>query len=119
MRFLHSRFVIVPAALAIAIAAWNLYVARHDHGTLAGRVVDARGAPMTGATVILYEQQFTNQIERARTRTGPDGSFSFAGNRSHLVQVQAQAGDRASSRRTIRLWFRAQDRTLAQPLIVR
>ncbi len=119
-RMLRSRFVVVPLVLAAAVGGWNLYVAQHDNGRLAGRVVDASGQPVATATVRLYEQQFTNQVERERTRTDGEGWFHFFGNRSHLVQVQAETDDgRGSPRETVRLWFRAQDRTLVRPLVVR
>ena len=119
MKLLRSRFVIVPAVLAVLIGGWNLYVARHDHGRLAGEVVTASGQPVSDATVILYQQQFTNQIEHARTQTDAMGRFHFGDNNAHLVQLQAQAPDGAQSPRvTVRLWFRAQDRVLSRPLVV-
>ncbi len=117
---LRNRFVVVPAVLAMLIGGWNVYVAQHSHGRLAGRVVDVNGHPVAAATVVLYEQQFTNQVERARTLTDTDGVFHFTGNNSHLVELQASGpGGVASPRRIVRLWFRAQDRMLAHPLVVR
>ncbi len=118
-RFMRSRFVVVPAILAVLIGGWNLYVTQHDHGRLSGQVLTASGQPVPGATVILYQQQFTNQIEHARTQTDAQGRFRFADNDAHLVQLQARAPDGAQSPRvTVRLWFRAQDRVLSRPLIV-
>jgi hypothetical protein len=115
-RILSSRFVIVPALIAVTIVAWNVYVAQHDHGLLRGRVVDASGHPVGGATVILFAHDFVTQVEKARTHTDAAGDFRFDNNDSHLVQLQAQDGNAASPRITIRLWFRAQDRVLQQPL---
>lgn len=115
-RVLLSRFVIVPLLLAVVIAGWNLYVSLHDHGLLAGHVVNASGAPVAGATVVLFTHDFVTQVEKARTTTDADGAFRFAHNDSHLVQLQAQDAGAASSRITIRLWFRAQDRVLRTPL---
>jgi Carboxypeptidase regulatory-like domain len=116
---LRSRFVVVPVALAMLIGGWNVYVARHDHGRLTGRVVDTAGHPVAGATVVLFEQQFTNQVERARTETDGGGWFHFTGSKSHLIELQASGpGRQVSPRRIVRLWFRAQDRVLQQPLVV-
>ncbi len=115
-RALRSRFVIVPAAIAVTVIAWNLYVTLHAHGLLQGRVVDAAGHPVDGATVILFAHDFVTQIEKARTHTNAAGEFSFDHNDSHLIQLQAQDGSARSPRITIRLWFRAQDRVLQQPL---
>jgi len=111
-----SRFVVVPVVIAVAVGAWNVYVALHTHGMLEGRVVDAAGRPIDGATVILFTHDFVTQVEKARTRTDAAGDFRFDGNDSHLIQLQAQDGNATSPRITIRLWFRAQDRVLAQPL---
>jgi hypothetical protein len=115
-RILLSRFVVVPVLLAAGIAAWNVYVSQHAHGLLEGSVVNAAGAPVAGATVILSVHDFVTQVEKARTRTDAEGRFRFDDNNSHLIQLQAQNGAAASPRITIRLWFRAQDRVLTEPL---
>jgi hypothetical protein len=115
-RFLRSRFVVVPAVIVAIVVGWNVYVTLHAHGRLAGRVVDAAGRPVGGATVILFTHDFVTQVEKARTRTDAAGGFRFADNDSHLIQLQAEAGTARSPRITVRLWFRAQDRVLQQPL---
>jgi hypothetical protein len=115
---LTSRFFIVPCAIAAAAAGWDLYVSLHAHGQLAGHVVDHAGRPVAGVTVILYTHDFVTQAEKERTTTNADGAFYFDDNDSHLVQLQAVDGSRSSPRVTIRLWFRAQDRVLATPLII-
>jgi hypothetical protein len=117
-RILLSRFVVVPLLIAVLIGAWNIYVSLHDHGLLAGRVVDASGRPMANATVILFTHDFVTQVEKARTATDANGAFRFDHNDSHLVQLQAQDGNQSSRRITIRLWFRAQDRVLRKPLVL-
>jgi len=117
-RILLSRFVVVPLVIAVLIGAWNIYVSSHDHGLLAGRVVDATGRPMANATVILFTHDFVTQVEKARTATDASGAFRFDHNDSHLVQLQAQDGNQSSRRITIRLWFRAQDRVLRKPLVL-
>jgi hypothetical protein len=115
-RILSSRFFVVPTVIVVSVIGWNLYVMQHDHGLLQGRVVDASGHPVDGATVILFAHDFVTQVEKARTRTDAAGTFQFDNNDSHLVQLQAQDGTARSRRITIRLWFRAQDRVLQKPL---
>jgi len=115
-RILLSRFVVVPAAIAVVVVLWNIYVSMHAHGVLKGQVVDASGRPVAGAAVVLSAHDFVTQVEKSRTTTDADGRFRFTDNNSHLVQVQALNGRQASPRITIRLWFRAQDRVLDQPL---
>lgn len=118
-RWLRSRFVLVPLAIAVGVAAWNLYVVRHDHGHVEGRVEDMSGRPVGGASVVLFERVFTNEVPRAHTRTDAQGRFRFGGNRAYVIELQAHAADGASSPRlTVHLWFRAQDRALRKPLIV-
>ena len=118
-RWLRSRFVLVPLAIAVAVAAWNIYVARHDHGRIEGRVEDQSGRPVAGASVVLFERVFANEVPRAHARTDPQGRFRFSGNRAYVIELQAHGADGAvSPRLTVHLWFRAQDRALQKPLII-
>ena len=115
-RWWRSRWVVVPGGIAAVVLGWNLYVAAHAGGVVEGRVVDPAGRPVAGATVLLYERAFINNIEKQRTTSGADGAFRFEGNSSHAIQLQAEAAGLRSERMTLRLWFRAQDRRLEQPL---
>lgn len=117
-RILLSRFCIVPIAIAAIVAAWNVYVATHAHGLLTGSVVDGAGHSVAGATVILYTHDFVTQVEKTRTESDASGLFRFTDNNSHLIQLQALSGARSSARVTIRLWFRAQDMALQDPLVL-
>ena len=72
-RWMRNRFVVLAAVLVIGIGLWNLYVAAHAHGLVAGRVVDPAGRPVVGATVRLYERDFVNEQERAHTITDAAG----------------------------------------------
>ncbi|MEO3475412.1 carboxypeptidase-like regulatory domain-containing protein [Roseomonas sp. CAU 1739] len=116
MRWLRSRWVLVPGGLLVTVALWNLYVAANAGGVVEGQVIDSSGAPVQGANVLLYERSFITNNERQRTITGPDGRFRFDGNGSHAVQLQAEGAGGRSERLTVRLWFRAQNRRLEHPL---
>ena len=115
-RVVFNRFVVVPVVIAVAVGAWNFYVALHAHGLLTGRVIDAAGQPVAGATVTLFAHDFVTQVEKDVTRNDAAGTFRFDNNNSHLIQLQARNGAAASPRVTLRLWFRAQDRVLQAPL---
>ncbi len=91
-RVFLSRFVVVPALIAAAVVAWNIYVDQHARGVLSGRVIDGAGQPVAGATVVLWAHDFVTQVETARTTTDAAGDFRFADNASHLIQLQALAG---------------------------
>ena len=58
-------------AIALAVGIWNAYVTLHAHGLLSGRVVDAAGRPVGGATVVLFAHDFVTQVEKERTSTDP------------------------------------------------
>lgn len=113
-----SRWVVVPSLIALAVIGWNIHVARNATGEVRGRVVDAAGRPVAGATVVLFERAFVVNTEKQRTATGPEGEFRFQGNASHAVQLQAEAPAGRSARVTLRLLFRAQDAELPAPLVI-
>jgi hypothetical protein len=114
---LTSRWVIVPGGMALTILLWLAYVVTHDHGLLEGRVVDALGRPVAGASVLLFERGFVTHQEKGRTVSDTNGAFRFTDNRSHSVQLEAEApGLGRTDRRIVRLWFAAQDTRLTEPL---
>jgi Carboxypeptidase regulatory-like domain len=116
-RLLLNRFVVVPALLMLGTAGWNGWVATHNHGIVAGRVLDASGAPVAGADVKLWVFNFATFVVKASTTTGPDGSFTFENNPSHNIQISAEKpGLGRSARISVRLYFAAQDFRLKQPL---
>jgi hypothetical protein len=112
-----SRWVIAPLMIAVAVLAWNGYVALSDGGVVEGQVVDANGRPVPDATVILLERHFVMHNERQRTRTDGAGRFRFAGNDNHSLQLEAETASLGrTERRVVRLWFRAQNVALSEPL---
>ena len=115
--WLNHRWVIVPLAMLTLVLAWNGYVAVNSGGKVEGQVVDAAGRPVADATVILLDRHFVMHNERQRTRTDSRGHFLFTGNDNHSLQLEAEAaGLGRSERRLVRLWFRAQNVRLAEPL---
>ena len=118
-RLLINRFVAVVAALAAAVGLWNGYVVRHDHGIVAGRVVDAAGRPVADAIVVLWVLNFTTFVEKARVATDADGRFVIVNRTSHHIQLSAEKpGVGRSARVDVRLYFRAQDVELGAPLVL-
>ena len=114
---MKSRWVIVPSALALSIILWNLYVAVHANGIVGGRVVDAGGRPVADATVTLFERSFVAYTAKDRVKTDAEGLFRFTDNQNHALQIEAEAPTLGKSDRLpVRLWFRAQDFRLADPL---
>jgi hypothetical protein len=116
-RWLLNRFVLVPALLIFMTVGWNFWVITHNHGIVAGHVVDASGAPVAGAEVKLWVFNFTTFVEKASTLTKSDGTFSFANNPSHNIQVSAEkSGEGRSARLPIRLYFAGEDFQMKEPL---
>lgn len=115
--WIKGRWVIVPGFLAITITLWNLYVAAHNSGALQGRVVDTTGRPVADATVTLFERSFVAYTTKDKTKTDSSGFFRFADNQNHALQLEAESPELGKSERlSLRLWFRGQDTTLADPL---
>ena len=114
---LLNRFVLVPGAIVLAIALWNIYVATHNNGLLTGRVIDSAGRPVADATVSLWVFNFTTYEEKERVKTDAEGVFRFTNNPSHRIQISAEKpGVGRSPRIPVFLYFRAQDTTLDAPL---
>ena len=119
-RLLVNRFTITLTSIAVVVAAWNVYVSLHDHGTVEGRVVDAAGRPVEGATVVLWVLDFTTYVEKTRATSGADGRFIIRGNDSHNIQIEAEKhGVGRAERIPVRLYFKAEDATLAAPLALK
>ena len=117
-RILTHRFFVVPAAVALVVAAWNIYIAFNDGGLIEGEVRDRAGAPVAGATVIFFERNFVYYQEKQRTTTNARGAYRFDNMQVHVGQLEALTADgRHSERRQLRLWFRAQNAELA-PLVI-
>jgi Carboxypeptidase regulatory-like domain len=116
-RLLLNRFIVVPLILAVIGVSWDLFAKTHDDGLVQGEVVDHAGKPVEGASVTLWTFNFTTFRETSRTTSGPDGRFTFTDNSSHNIQVSAEKqGVGRSERVPIRLYFRAQNTTLREPL---
>ena len=118
-RLVINRFVLVPASIAVVILLWNAYVATHDHGVVAGRVVDIAGQAVPGATVVLWVLNFTTYVEKTRATTDAAGRFVITDNDSHNIRLAAEKpGIGRSARVPVRLYFRAQDIQLREPLVL-
>lgn len=116
-RWLRNRWVVVPGLLALLVLGWNLYAAARANGVVEGRVVDAQGNPVAGASVTLFNRSFITSEPRQQATTAADGSFRITGNASHAIQLLAAApGFTPTPRKTVRLLFRAQDVHMTEPL---
>lgn len=115
-----SRFILLPLLLMAVVLLWNIYIAMHNGGLVRGRVVGPDGAPVAGATVRLMEQNFTTHSDRGQALTQADGSFEFVDNRSHNIQLRAEKnGLLRSDQQVVRLYFRAQNTSLVEPLVLK
>jgi hypothetical protein len=116
-RWLLNRVTLTFGTLALVIGGWNLYVMAHDDGILAGRVVDRDGKPAAAAEVVLWEKTIVALSPITKTATGDDGSFQFLNHGRHAVVVTASKPSVGKTDRVlVRLLFRNQNTTLAEPL---
>jgi hypothetical protein len=115
--WLLNRVTLTFGTLALVVLGWNLYVAAHDDGILQGIVVDAAGAPVADAAVVLNERTIVSLAPIAETRSDAAGHFRFERHDRHaLVLTASKDGVGASPRVEVKLYFRNQNRTLADPL---
>jgi hypothetical protein len=116
-RFLLNRFVLVPAGIAFLVLIWNIYISTHDSGIVRGRIVGPDGKVVAGAAVTLWVRNFATYVERARAVSDDAGDFTITGNDSHDIQLAAEkVGLGRSPRRRVRLYFRAEEVRLTEPL---
>ena len=116
-RALLNRYTIVLGGIAVAVVVWNLYVATHSDGRIAGHVVGPDGRAVPGARVTLREKTLTTLEPRATADTDAGGQFAFAGQRvHHFVLEAAKDGAGKSERTAYRLAFRGQNLSIAEPL---
>jgi hypothetical protein len=116
---LLNRFTLVLGTLAVLIAAWNVYVALHAGGRLAGTVVDPQGRPVADATVVLGRKTVTSIDRLGEARTDAQGRFEFRDHGQYWVALSANKQGAGTSVRTmVPLWFRNQDAELEQPLVL-
>ncbi len=117
-RILLNRYTIVLGTLALVVIAWNLYVATHNHGRIAGRVIGT-GRPASRRGDRDPEGE---DADHARAESGrPDGwggesSFSWAKHAHHFVLEAVKDGVGKSERTAYRRAFRGQNLSLAAPL---
>lgn len=117
--WLINRVTVTFGLIAAVAIAWNLYVAAHDDGILEGRVVDASGTPVAGARVVLSEQTIVSLSPIAETATDTAGTFRFTRHNRHALVLTADKPEIGQSPRVpVRLYFRNQNRTLAEPIVI-
>jgi carboxypeptidase family protein len=111
------RYVFVVAICAGLVLGWNGWIALHDDGIVRGRVVQADGRPVAGATVSFWEKTLTTLERRTAVETGPDGAFAFTGQAAHHFALQAEKPGLGASPRTLyRRYFRSQNLVVEEPL---
>jgi hypothetical protein len=71
------------------------------------------------AAVVLWVLNFTTYVEKTRATTDSAGRFVITNNDSHNIRLAAEKpGVGRSGRVPVRLYFRAQDIELNEPLIL-
>ena len=115
---LVNRFTLTLGSIAIAVAIWNAYVAKHDDGLVQGHVVDAAGRPVAEARVVLARRTVASVDPIGEVVTDADGRFTFGDHGQFSLVLEAAKGERSSERRVVPLWFRNQSVEIEPPLLI-
>lgn len=114
---LLNRYIVTFGSIAAVTLAWNLYIAMNDDGIIRGRVVDADGRPVAGASVVLSERTLLVTAPRDRVTTDADGRFTFTGHRFHRIWLEAAKPGVGSHPQTeYRMYFKGQNIVLDDPI---
>ncbi len=115
--FLLNRYFVTFGSIAAVTLVWNLYIAMNDDGIIRGRVVDAEGRPVAGASVVLSERTLLVTAPRDRVTTDADGRFTFTGHRFHRIWLEAAKPGVGSHPQTeYRMYFKGQNIVLDDPI---
>lgn len=106
---IRNRFTLTFGIIAVVILVWNIYVASNNGGRLEGRVVDADGAPVADAIVVLARKTVASVETIAETETDADGRYHFDRHGQYFLVLTARSAAGESERRMIPLWFRNQN----------
>lgn len=119
MKWILNRFVLTFGGIALVALCWNLYVIANDGGRLSGRVTTVGGQPVEGAIVVLSKKTVVSVERIGSARTDADGRFVFENHGQYSVVLAARkSGVGSMRRRTVPLWFRNQNRELAEALVL-
>lgn len=116
--FINRYTITFGIATALALL-WNLFVIFNDSGILNGRVVDRDNLPIGNAQVVLSEKTLLVTAPRDKVITDENGYFRFEGHKLYHLYLEASKDDLgASSSQEIRLYFKGQNKTLKEPLVL-
>ena len=115
--WLYNRYTLTLGTMAVLVVGWNLYVAFHNDGIIAGRVVGPDHQPLPGASVVLSEKTLLVTTPRAKATTNEKGEFRFTGHNLYRLYLEAsQEGIGALTAQEFRLYFRGQNLFIDKPL---
>lgn len=114
-----NRYTITLCITIVIALFWNLFVVLNDSGILHGRVIDQANMPIAGASVVLSEKTLLVTAPRDEVTTDAQGYFRFEGHKLYHLYLEAKKGGAGSaSPREVRLYFKGQNKTLKEPLVL-
>ena len=119
-RLVLNRYVLTLATIAVIVVAWNVVVALDNDGIVEGVVVDATGAPVPAAEVMLHSNELDARTARPlETTTRADGAFRFEGSPYFHFRITAEKGDlKTEAPLTYHLYWRSQNFRLPEPVVI-
>jgi len=116
---LCNRYSITFGIIALIALVWNIFIAFHDDGIIAGRVVSADNRPVAGATVTLFEKTLFVAEPRMKTTTDEKGEFVFSGHNFYRIWLEAKKeGVGIFPKTEYRLYFRGQNKRFQEAFLL-
>ena len=117
---LWNRFSLVFGVIVVGTVLWNLWVIAHDDGIIAGQVLDSRNAPLSGVVVTVVANEINNlSATPIEITTNEEGRFEYSGVTFFNFNIVAKKpGFKDSPTYNYHLYFRSQNYTLPQPMIL-
>lgn len=114
-RSMKSWFLV---SVLIVFVVWNLYVRANADGVITGRVIDAGGAPVSGAAVALREKTLNYTHPPIETDTDDNGVFLYEDMDVLEFVIRAEYEDLRSEQQRYHLVFKKQRFELPEPLVL-
>jgi hypothetical protein len=121
LHWILNRYAITLLAFVLAVVGWNVVVALDSAGIVEGLVVDANGAPVPDAKVVLRSNELNDRAAKPiQATTDAGGRFKLQGVTYFDFKITAESASlKTSTPVSYHLYWRAQNFVLPKPVLVK